>query len=48
MFDYTHTVKSSDGHEWGLFKAKGVATILANALDAKFGGTLKFWVEEIK
>ena len=46
MFEYQYTVKSSDGLEWGLFKTKGLAQILCDALEAKFGRT--FHVEPIK
>ena len=47
MFDYRYTVKSSDGYEWGLFKSKGVASLLCDALIKKFDSK-DFWIEEIK
>jgi hypothetical protein len=51
MFDYTYTVKSSDGYEWGLFKTKSQASLMRDALVERFGKVLHkidYWVEEIK
>jgi hypothetical protein len=47
MFDYKYTVKSTDGYEWGLFKTKGQAELMRNALIQNFEDTL-FYVEEVK
>ena len=50
MFEYQYTVKSSDGLEWGLFKTKGVAQLLRDALEDNFGNNFgrTFYVELIK
>jgi hypothetical protein len=47
MFDYKYAVISSnDNLEWGIFKTKGQATIMKDALIEKFSN-ITFEVKEI-
>ena len=47
MFNYKYTVNSLN-HEFGLFKTKGAAQLMLDALILKFGHMDNFWIEEIK
>jgi len=48
MFEYTHQVLNSNNQEFGIFKNIAQATIMKNALEAKFKDLDTFRVEEIR